>query len=155
MTTPRRFPGPLDLVSLIGVLAGLGIAVYLLIVHYRDDLLVCGVGGDCHAVQQSSYATIGPIPVALLGVLLMATLLSLWLLRFMRPELAFAATGLSFALLLAGVVSEGYLTYLEIWVIEAICQWCVAFAVVLVILLAAESIRLWRLGLVPFDEDAA
>lgn len=155
MTAPRRIPGPLDLVSLIGILAGLGIAVYLLIVHYRDDLLVCGVGGDCHAVQQSSYATIGPIPVALLGVLLMGALLVLWLARYVRPEQAFAATSLSFAFLLAGVVSEGYLTYLEIWVIEAICQWCVAFAIVLVLLLVAETIRLWRLGLAPLDEETA
>ncbi len=144
MTALRERMGPLDLISLAGILAGLGISIYLTIVHYREGLLVCGVGGGCETVQESKYATVGPVPVAILGILLMVTLLGLWILRQVRPDLATIATGLSFAALLAGVASEGYLTYVEIWVLEAICQWCVAFAIVLVILLIAEFLRLWR-----------
>ncbi|MDQ2683650.1 MAG: vitamin K epoxide reductase family protein, partial [Chloroflexota bacterium] len=127
MTVLRGRLGLLDLVSLAGILAGLGISIYLTITHYQEDLLVCAVGGDCETVQQSKYSTVGPIPVAMLGILLMTTLLGLWVVRRVRPDLATVATGLSFAALLAGVASEGYLTYVEIWVLEAICQWCVAF----------------------------
>lgn len=135
----------LDWLSLCGIAIGLGIAIYLVVVHYRDDLLVCGVGGDCHTVQQSDYATVGPIPVAVLGVMLMGTLLVLWLTRLVRPDFAVESTGIGLVLLVAGVAAEGYLTYVEIWVIEAICQWCVAFAIILVILLVIEFVRFWRL----------
>ena len=145
MAGPRRL-SPIDLLSSVGILVGLAIAIYLTVVHYQESLLVCGVGGDCHTVQQSSYATVGPVPVALLGVALMATLMLLWVVRSMRQDLRMAVTGISFALLLTAVASEGYLTYVEIWVLEAICQWCVAFAVTLLVLLVAESVRLWQMA---------
>jgi uncharacterized membrane protein len=132
---------------LLGILAGLAVAIYLTTVHYQEGLLVCGVGGDCHTVQSSDYATVGPIPVALLGVGLMGTLLGLWLLRWWRPDLQEATTVASFVLLVAAVASEGYLTWVELFVIDAICQWCVIFAVVLVLLLIIEGIRLWRVVL--------
>ncbi len=99
MTGRLKQPGALELLSLAGLLVGLAISIYLTVVHYQESLLVCGVGGDCHTVQQSSYATVGPIPVALLGVALMVTLLGLWVGRILRPDLRMAMTGISFALL--------------------------------------------------------
>jgi uncharacterized membrane protein len=135
----------IDWLTLLGILIGLGIAIYLTIVHYRGDLLVCGVAGDCHTVQSSEYAKVGPIPVAILGVMLMGTLLVLWLVRVAGPARAEWTVGIGLVLLVAAVAAEAYLTWVEIWVIEAICQWCVVFAIILSALLVLEAIRYWRL----------
>ena len=48
-------------------LAGTAVAGYLTYVHYRPAALVCTGGGGCEAVQESSYAELAGIPVALLG----------------------------------------------------------------------------------------
>jgi uncharacterized membrane protein len=47
-----------------------------------------------------------------------------------------------FGTLLAGSIYAAYLTYLEIWVIEAVCQWCVTSAIISVLLLLVEGARL-------------
>ena len=54
-------------------LAGLAVASYLTYVHYRPDALVCTGGGGCETVQESDYATLVGVPVALLGVLAYAS----------------------------------------------------------------------------------
>ena len=48
--------------------AGVAVAGYLTYVHYRPGALICTGGGGCEAVQDSSYAEIAGIPVALLGL---------------------------------------------------------------------------------------
>jgi uncharacterized membrane protein len=47
---------------------------------------------------------------------------------------------------LAGAGFSLYLTYLELWVIDAICQWCVASAVLMVLLAVLMTVRLLRHG---------
>jgi uncharacterized membrane protein len=49
-------------------LAGVAVAGYLTWVHYDEAALVCVAGGGCETVQHSSYAELGGIPVALLGL---------------------------------------------------------------------------------------
>lgn len=134
----------LTAVSLVLALAGTGVAAYLTSVHYDDALLLCGVG-DCETVQQSKYAEIAGIPVALLGLGMYVTILALTLLHWRRPNLYPTATMTAFALALAGTVYAAYLTYIEIWVIDAICQWCVASALLTLGILIVEGIGVWRL----------
>src|SRR5215217_6465662 len=81
----------LTAVSFVLALAGTGVAAYLTSVHYDDKLLLCGVG-DCETVQQSNYAEIAGIPIALLGLGMYLTVLALGLLRWRRPDLVPAAT---------------------------------------------------------------
>ena len=50
-------------------LAGVAVAGYLTYVHYQPDALICTSGGGCETVQESSYAELAGIPVALLGLL--------------------------------------------------------------------------------------
>ena len=50
-----------------------------------------------------------------------------------------------FGITLAGVLYEIYLTYVEIWVIDAICPWCVTFAIVTLLILIVEGWHVWRL----------
>ena len=132
MTRERR----LHLAAL--AVAGLGICVagYLTYVHYAGLEPFCAGGGHgCERVQSSSYAKLGGIPVAVLGLggyLAIATAL---LAPGERARLAAAA------LAVVGAGFSGYLTYLELFVIDAICQWCVASAVLLTLLAVLTA---WR-----------
>lgn len=121
-------------------LAALGVAIasYLTIVHYRSNLLVCTVG-NCASVQKSPYAEVAGIPVALLGMGMYLAVLALGAVRWRRPATGELATMAAFAVVLAGALYAGYLTYVEIWVIHAICQWCVISAVLTMGLLISEG----------------
>jgi uncharacterized membrane protein len=100
-------------------------------------------------VQASEFATIGPVPVALLGLGMYLVVLACNLVVRARPDLAVAATAVAFAVALAGAVYAAYLTWLEVAVIAAICQWCVASAILTVVIALLEGFALWRLIGVP------
>jgi uncharacterized membrane protein len=108
-------------------LAGAVVAGYLTWIHYDLSLLSCTVG-DCHTVQTSPYATIGPIPIALLGLGMFLAIAALAVVRWRSPVVSWPATFLAFLLAFGGVLYFAYLTYLEVAVIGAICQWCVLAA---------------------------
>jgi uncharacterized membrane protein len=57
--------------------AGTAVAGYLTYVHYRPDALICTGGGGCEAVQESSYAELAGLPVALFGLLAYLAVLGL------------------------------------------------------------------------------
>jgi uncharacterized membrane protein len=116
---------------------GLGIATYLTYVHYADLKPICGTGG-CETVQSSRYAKLGGVPVPVLGLLgYVSILLSL----LIPGDIGRAATAL-FALF--GFGFSCYLTYLELFRIHAICQWCVGSAVVMTLTAILAVTRLWR-----------
>lgn len=128
----------LTVIAALLCLLGLAVAGYLTYVHYEDISPVCTTGG-CEKVQSSSYSELAGIPVALLGLVgYLAIALSLLL----RGDLGRAATA---ALTIAGFGFSAYLTYLELFVIDAICQWCVASAVLMTALLVVAVMRLLRL----------
>jgi uncharacterized membrane protein len=118
---------------------GLLISAYLSWVHYAGVVPVCvGGSGGCETVQASSYATILGVPVAELGLVGYSGLL---LSALLRGE-ACAYLGLLVALV--GTLFSAYLTYLEVFVIQAICEWCVASATVMIaaMVCAALTVRL-------------
>src|SRR5690606_6844170 len=96
-------------------------------------------------VQDSAYATIGPIPIAILGLGMYVALGTLALLRLTgRGPLSFEHASLaSWTIALMGTIYAAYLTYVEIWVIDAICQWCVLSAIIGLIILIVESTITW------------
>ena len=111
-------------------LAGLAIASYLLAVRLLGEAPACGPVKGCDTVAASEYATVLGVPVALFGVGFSIALMAasaIWWRRRDRRAL-YAAYGLG----LLGVVAVAYLTYLELFVIEAICVWCVSYAVTIV-----------------------
>ncbi|HLI28394.1 MAG TPA: vitamin K epoxide reductase family protein [Chloroflexota bacterium] len=127
------------------LLAALGAAIagYLTAVHYTGAAALCtGVGG-CEQVQASRFAVAAGVPVALWGLGLYLGLLALAAWRAAAgprtPPLARLAL---FALALAGALYSAYLTYLELFVIGAICPWCVASAVVITALWALATLDL-------------
>jgi uncharacterized membrane protein len=134
-------------------LAGIAVAGYLTIVHYQDELLVCSLG-NCQTVQHSKYAVIGGIPIAILGLGMYIVLLALSILRWQRPEFTFRATVAAFAIVLCGALYAAYLTYIEIDVLNAICEWCVTSAIITLLILIIEGIAVYHLlGVPATDED--
>jgi uncharacterized membrane protein len=134
---------------LLGILLlgciGIGIAGYLTYVHYNEDALVCTTGG-CETVQQSEYSTIGGIPIAIGGLLMFSTVTLLAAARLTgRIPISFeTATMLAWTMLLTSLLYYAYLTYVEVFELEAICQWCVSSSIVALLMFVLESILLFR-----------
>lgn len=124
-------------------LAGTAVAGYLTYVHYQPDALICTTSGGCETVQDSSYATLLGIPVALLGLCAYVAVLALvaW-----DSELARIAVA---TIALAGVGFAAYLVSLQAFVIDAWCIWCLANDLVIIPLLAILTV--WRVLRVPHD----
>jgi uncharacterized membrane protein len=117
-------------------LIGLAVSGYLTWVHYAGLEPICSGISHCERVQSSDYAELAGVPVALIGLAgYLAIAASLWL----RPEvtalLAYVGVGLS-----------AYLTWAELFRIEAICQWCVASAVVITSIAVLATLRALRAG---------
>jgi uncharacterized membrane protein len=129
---------PLRVPAVLLAVLGLGIASYLTYVHYAGFESVCAIAHGCEKVQTSEWSELAGAPVALLGLLGYAGILGALLLRGEGPTLA--ATALSWI----GLGFSAYLTYREIWTIDAICIWCVASAIVLLLLAAVTTARLLR-----------
>lgn len=113
-------------------LAGLFVAAYLYLYKIgKIGTLACGTGG-CETVQLSPYSRFLGLEVALYGVGGYATLLGLSLLTIRTPagEQRWPAR-LLLVLASIGVLFTIYLTALELFVIHAICRWCVASAVII------------------------
>jgi uncharacterized membrane protein len=117
-------------------LLGIAIAGYLTWVHYADLEPICAASGGCERVQNSDYAQLAGLPVAVLGLAGYVAILATLALPDERGRVAGAF------LALVGFGFSVYLTYLELFVIDAICQWCVASAVVMTLLLGATLARM-------------
>jgi uncharacterized membrane protein len=120
---------------------GLAIATYLLVVRVLGEAPACGPVKGCETVAASDYATVAGIPVAMFGVAFSSVLVGMCLAWWRRAErrALYAAYGLG----LAGIIVVVYLTYLELFVIEAICVWCVSYAVTIVVGWLAAAIAAW------------
>ena len=135
----------LDRLELILIVGGIGIAGYLTYVKLFDLQPYCAGVGNCEAVQTSIYSEFLGLPVAIWGLLTYVALLALYLVKRLdwKGFGALARQGF-FLVALVGVVFSIYLTYLEIFVIKAICPWCVASAVVMAVLFALSVVDLLR-----------
>jgi uncharacterized membrane protein len=116
---------------------GLGVAGYLTYNKIAGGKIACPVGGSgCTIVQKSDYAEFAGIPVPYLGLFGWITII---ISLFVPGDIGRASTAL---LGVFGFFFSMYLTYLELFVIDAICQWCVANAVLMTFLAA---LAVWRL----------
>ena len=112
-------------------LLGLAISAYLTWVHYAGIEPVCTGISDCERVQSSDYAELVGIPVAVLGLAgYSAILASLWTRVEVTALLAYLAVAFS-----------AYLTWAEVFKIDAICQWCVASALITVAIAVLATLR--------------
>jgi uncharacterized membrane protein len=120
-------------------LVGLVVSGYLAFVEVQQVAAVCGPVGDCNAVQQSEYARLfGIIPIGVMGVVAYAVLLGLGLWGWRDESRAKQLAPLIFGLALVGTLFSIYLTYLEPFVIGAVCMWCLTSALVITLLMLAS-----------------
>jgi uncharacterized membrane protein len=124
---------------LVLALIGFGVAGYLVYVHYSGAKPVCSLGGDCERVQTSEWSKLAGIPVADIGLtgyfVILAGLVAL------RGEFQrFALLGMT----IVGFAFSAYLTYREVFSIQAICQWCVSSAVIMTLLAGLAVTRFLR-----------
>lgn len=125
-----RLTGAIAALSVLGV----AIAGYLTWVHYAELQPYCvGGGAACERVQSSPYAELAGIPVAVLGLAGYVAILA---------SLALPDRSVTTFLALVGFGFSAYLTYLELAVIHAVCQWCVASAVVMTAIAGLAVARL-------------
>jgi len=132
-------PGPAWLNWAIPILSliGMGVAFYLAFVETTGAEAVCGPVGDCNVVQQSEYAVLfGVLPVGVAGLLGYVVILGLWAWQRFGPADKVNRTAwlLPFVVFF-GVAFSAYLTFLEPFVIGAICMWCMTSAWVMTLLL--------------------
>ncbi len=115
-------------------LVGLLIAIYLTLYETGAIAELACTVGSCETVQMSRWATFLGLPVAAWGIAFYVALLALAL-AGLRGSLA-DSRGVSVALVALtgwGVLFSAWLTYLELFVIHAICQWCVVSAILVAI----------------------
>ena len=131
----------------IVTLGGIGVAAYLTYVHYEPAALICSTGGGCETVQHSKYAVVAGLPIAIFGLAawVAAFVLVLWASELARVLLV------ALALIMAGFAV--YLVVLQLFVIDAVCTWCMINDVVLIPLLVIGA--LWWLYAAGAAEDAA
>jgi uncharacterized membrane protein len=130
-------PAWLDALMLVLTIAGLAVAGYLTYVETQAVAAVCGPVGDCNAVQTSSYSKLfGVIPVGLIGIAGYAAILVVWLWgRLSSGRLADYAPLAEHGMTILAVAFSLYLTFLELFVIKAVCAWCLTSAVVITLVM--------------------
>ncbi len=121
-------------------LIGLALATYLTIVHYGGFTIPCTTKHNtCAQVQSSIYSTLAGVPVALLGLIgYLAIVASLFAPEGELPRLA------TLAITLFGFGFSMYLTYREVFTLQAICEWCVGSATLMTLLFAMSVYRYLR-----------
>ncbi len=129
------------------VLAAGGVLVsgYLSVKRFTGGSLACTRWAECDVVNNSVYAKFYGVPVAFIGLAGYLVLLGLALAALQAAApVQRRLLALGFLLALGGVGFSAYLTYLELYVIEAICVWCVISAVLITLLALLGGLNLWR-----------
>jgi uncharacterized membrane protein len=121
----------------VGTLALLGasLAGYLTYTRFTHAAITCTSGG-CEAVQTSSYAELAGVPVSMLGL---AAYLFILGTAFFVSDLG-RTTGATVAV--AAALFAAYLVYVQVAVIDALCDWCIASDALIALLALACVQRL-------------
>lgn len=134
---PRQRPRWIEYLTPALCVIGMGVAGYLAYVEVAHVTPVCGLIKGCDTVNTSPYSRLfGVLPVGVLGLGGYIAILAAWLWRRFRSDrLAHAVPLILFGMTLFGVLFSIYLTYLEPFVIGAVCMWCLSSAVIITVLL--------------------
>ena len=134
---------------IIGMLALIGVFVSTYLTLYKLGYigqLKCAVG-SCETVNTSQWATFLGLPVAAWGLGFYVATLALVLTGVQERWADSRAVSLALVALTGwGMLFSGWLTYLELFVIDAICMWCVISAciVALMFLVSLADLRDFR-----------
>ncbi|MFV1986375.1 MAG: vitamin K epoxide reductase family protein [Gemmatimonadota bacterium] len=142
------------LTALIGVF--ISTYLYLYALGYYGEL-ACGGAGGCSEVQASRYSRFLGFPVAGWGLGWYLAVFATSLVSVTsRGDARWVSVGLV-ALSTGGLIFTAYLTALELWVIHAICRWCVVSAVLTLTIFALSipEVRIARGRVAPVSQEPA
>lgn len=125
--TDARYTWAFVLLTATGLLA----SGYLSYTYLTSSTLYCAGIGNCEVVHASAYAKIFGVPIAYAGLASYVALAALLVARSSLDDARsryLAILGVQ-AVAIAGTVFSAYLTYVEFFVINAICPWCVVSAI--------------------------
>lgn len=129
----------LQIAAIVLCLVGLGIAGTVAATVAAGGIPQC-VGGStgCATVEKSKYSELLGIHISIFGLIGYSSILAATVWRGDSGRIV------AFTLAMFGFGFSLYLTYLEFWVIDAICQWCIASAMTMTILFAVSTARVLR-----------
>ena len=134
---------------IIGMLAFIGVFVSTYLTLYKFGYigsLQCAVG-SCETVNTSRWATVFGLPVAAWGLGFYVSALALVVVGIQERYADSRALSLALVALTGwGVLFSGWLTYLELFVIDAICIWCVTSAVIVLVMFAVSVLEYRETG---------
>lgn len=139
---PNKSDQALRWASILLAIIGAADALYLWIYKISSNDKMCLGSGDCATVNYSTYSEIYGIPVALLGLL---AYLAIFAILALEPRWKLAAESgpmAVFGMGLVGVLFSAYLTYIEFFVINALCPFCVISAIAITLIFILAIIRL-------------
>lgn len=130
---PKWLPVTIAVIAFIGFLD----ASYLAALHFLGEIPPCTIGG-CEVVTTSKYATILGVPVALLG--------ALYYLFIFLKSVSFIHTGnirtirVTATFTIFGLLASVYFVFLQVFILKAICVYCILSAITSTILFALGCI---------------
>ena len=131
----------LRIAAVVLAVAGLAVATYIAIAESGGGAPKCiAGGGGCETVANSRYSHLAGVNVAVIGIFGYVLLLVSAVVPGDYGRFA------GFLTALIGFGFSAYLTYLELFVIDAICQWCVASAILMALSLAVAATRAFAYG---------
>lgn len=138
----------ITIIAIVASIIGFIDSAYLTIIKITHSPIYCTPGlGNCETVQNSQWSTLWGIPVALLGAMAYLVLIFFFAfgdkISFLKQYSQYIVFGTS----LFGFLFSLYLTYLELFVIHTICQWCILSAICMTAVFIITIIRLKDLQL--------
>ncbi len=121
---------------------GLLDSIYLSWIKLSNQEALCSGIGSCDVVNGSEYSSIVGIPIAIFGAAAYITLLVALLGEQKNNFLKENGPLIVFGVSLFGFLYSLYLTYVELFVIYAICPYCVLSAIVMTVIFVLSWIRL-------------
>lgn len=115
----------LPLLAAVVALIGLADSIYLTIKHFTGEKVPCSIVKGCEQVLSSSYAEIAGVPLAIFGAAAYFIAFSLAILAAYGNRSAWTLLGVQTAVM---AVFTAWLVYLQAFVIEAFCQFCLVSA---------------------------
>jgi uncharacterized membrane protein len=124
---PNNAVAKLPLIAAVIALIGLADAIYLTIKHFTGEAVPCSIVEGCEQVLTSSYAEVGGVPLAVFGAAAYFAAFSLAILTAFGNRSTWTLFGVHVSLML---VFTAWLVFLQAFVIEAFCQFCLLSAAV-------------------------
>ena len=136
--------------QLVIAAAGLIDSLYLSWLKYFGTPENCIEGlGDCWSVNTSRYSEVYGIPVAVLGTLAYLAIIVVLFWGSRQQKWQSFSSYFVFGMALSGTMYSAYLTYVEFFVIRAVCPFCVVSAIAMLLLLVLSIVHLLRIANEP------